>query len=73
MCSGTIYILQDFFKAKISNAILAVFQLMNEMSAIATNNFIANLDYLFYTSVIKTVKLKTAIGEGRLFYTTLSA
>jgi len=33
---------------KIYNTILAVFQLMNEMSAIAANNFIANLDYLFY-------------------------
>jgi hypothetical protein len=33
---------------KISNTILAVFQLRNEISAIAANNFIANLDYLFY-------------------------
>jgi len=33
---------------KISNTNLAGFQLMNEISAIAANNFIANLDYLFY-------------------------
>jgi len=32
---------------KISNTILAVFQQMNEMSAIVANNFIANLDYFF--------------------------
>jgi len=32
---------------KIYNTILAVFELMNEMSAIVANNFIAKLDYLF--------------------------
>ncbi len=40
-----------FFKAemiKISNTILAVFQLTNEMSAEAANKFMANLDYIFY-------------------------
>jgi len=33
---------------KISNTILAVFQLTNEMSAKAANKFMANLDYIFY-------------------------
>jgi len=32
---------------KISNTIVAVLQLMNEMSAIAANNFKANLDFIF--------------------------
>ncbi len=32
---------------KIFNTILDVFQLMNEMYAIAANKFISNLDYLF--------------------------
>jgi len=51
MCSGgTLYIWQDFLKAKSwksLNTILAAFQLMNEMSAIAANNFIANLVLMF--------------------------
>jgi hypothetical protein len=43
---------------KISNTVLAIFQLMNEMSAKVTNNFTANLDYLF-TSVELNHKIVT--------------
>ncbi len=56
---------------KISNTILAVFQLMNEMSAKAANNFVSNVDYLF-TSVEMAQKVSKnknkAPTEGRLLH-----
>jgi len=42
---------------KISNTILAVFQLTNEMSAKAAHKFMANLDYIFYVCARNTLWL----------------
>jgi len=36
---------------------MAVFQLMNEMSAISANIFLANLDYLFYICGLYTLDI----------------
>ncbi len=40
---------------KISNTILPVFQLTNEMSAKAAHKFMANLDYIFSVFLLHTL------------------
>jgi hypothetical protein len=45
---------------KISNTILAVFQLKNEMSAKAAQKFMANLDNSFYVCAVNTGVCATA-------------
>jgi len=51
---------------KISNTILAVFQLRNHMSAKAAHKLMANLDYIFYVCDISPSILKSneAAKEG---------
>jgi len=46
---------------KISNTILAAFQLLNEMSAKAAKIFVANLDYLFTSVAISIIDQKSAV------------